>query len=229
MTQLVFPRRCPACDGIVTPFGEKICSGCLDKFRIIAPPWCMKCGKRLANESQFCSDCEEADHSFIRGRSLYEYTSVAMSVYKFKYGARREYADYYGEQIAEYLGDFIKRINPDALIPIPLYGPKLNKRGYNQAEELARAIGRYTGISVESKLLKRIKNTVPMKLLSRDERRSNLKKAFIISRNSVKLRTIIIIDDIYTTGTTLDEAARVFREAGVDNIYFITLAGGYSV
>ena len=180
-------------------------------------------------ESTLCSDCENAEHVFARGRSLYEYASSAMSIYRFKYGGRREYAEYYGEQIAEYLGDFIRKVNPDALVPIPLYKGRLNKRGYNQAEELAKAITKYTGVPTERGLLKRVKNTTAMKMLSRGERRANLKNAFIISRNSVKLRTIIIIDDIYTTGTTLDEAARVFKDAGVDNIFFITLAGGSSV
>lgn len=217
------------CDKIVTPFGEKICTPCMDRFKIISPPWCMKCGKKLADEAQLCSDCASASHMYNRGRSLYEYASAALSIYKFKYGGRREYADYYGEQIAEYLGDFIRKVKPDALIPIPLHRKRLNKRGYNQAEELAKAIGKYTGIPMESKLLKRVRNTTAMKQLSPGERRANLKNAFIISGNSVKLRTIIIIDDIYTTGTTLDEAARAFHEAGVGDIYFITLAGGSSV
>lgn len=225
----MYPRRCPICDRIVYPFGEKICAGCIDKFKIIAPPWCMKCGKKLANERQLCGDCEKTEHIFARGRSLYEYPSAALSIYKFKYGNRREYADYFGEQIAEYLGDFISKVNPDAFVPIPLYARKLNKRGFNQAEELAVSLGKYTGIPVAKGLLKRVKNTKAMKMLSRSERLSNLKNAFIISRNSVKLRTIIIIDDIYTTGTTLDEASKVFRECGVENIYFITLAGGTSV
>ncbi len=229
MIQLVYPRRCPVCDRIVYPFGEKICSSCIDGFKLISPPWCIRCGKKLMEESTLCSDCENAEHIFTRGRSLYEYASSAMSIYRFKYGGRREYAEYYGEQIAEYLGDFIRKVNPDALVPIPLYKGKLNKRGYNQAEELAKAITKYTGVPTERGLLKRVKNTTAMKMLSRGERRANLKNAFIISRNSVKLRTIIIIDDIYTTGTTLDEAARVFKDAGVDNIFFITLAGGSSV
>lgn len=217
------------CDSIVVPFGEKICTGCLDKVKIISPPWCMRCGKKLVEEAALCSDCQKENHLFARGRSLYEYSSVALSVYRFKYAARREYADFYGEQITEYLGDFIKRVRPDAFIPIPLHRARKLMRGYNQAADLARAISHYTGIPTIENILIRVRNTGAMKRLSRETRRDNLKNAFIIKRNSVKLETIIIIDDIYTTGATIDEAARVFREAGVTNVYFITLAGGSSV
>lgn len=226
-TQLLFPLRCPVCDEIVTPFGEKICLTCMKKVKYVTPPRCFRCGKKLDDtEAEYCQDCRRKEHLFVHGRALYDYESAAPAIYRFKYGNRREYADFFGSEISRYLGDYIRQISPDALIPIPLHRSRKRKRGYNQAELLAKAVSRYTGVPVYDKILVRVKNTVPLKRLNPQERQKNLKKAFHISGNDVKLKTIILIDDIYTTGATMDEAAAVLLAAGVKQVYFITLACG---
>lgn len=227
--QLLYPLHCPVCDRIVRPWGEKICPECLPKLKLLTPPWCMRCGKKLSEEAEFCFDCRTKEHVFVRGRALYEYDSAAASIYKFKYGGRREYAAFYGEQAAEYLGDFIRRVRPDGLVPIPLHPSRKAVRGYNQAELFAKEIGKKMGIPVYTKTLRRIKNTAPLKKLNPKERQNNLKKAFNISGNDVKLNTIILVDDIYTTGSTMDEAARTLKAAGAENIYFVALACGTGI
>ena len=222
--QLLYPRRCPVCDEIVTPWGEKICTDCLGKLKIITPPWCMKCGKKLLKEGEFCSDCRGKEHKFIQGRALYEYESAALSVYRFKYGGRQEYAKFYGEQVAEYLGDYIKSLGADGVIPVPLHKKRKRVRGFNQAEVLAKAIGRELDIPVYTEILARRKNTSPLKYENADGRQNNLKKAFIIAQNDVKLKKAIIVDDIYTTGSTMNAVANTLQNAGVREIYFIALA-----
>lgn len=228
--QLLFPRRCPVCDGIVRPFGEKICPECLSKLKVVASPWCMRCGKKLTEEREFCSDCKRREHKYDRARTLYEYGCAAPSIYRFKYGGRQEYGEFFGEEMGRYLGDFIRRAHPDVIVPIPLYCGKLRKRGYNQAACLAKALGRSLGLPVDEKLVKRVRNTAPMKRLNPAERQNNLKKAFIIGRNDVKLYDrIILVDDIYTTGTTLDEVAALLKAHGVSKVYCVTLACGSGV
>lgn len=227
--QLLFPRHCPVCDEIVVPFGAKICAGCRSKLKLQTPPWCFKCGKKLYEEGELCQDCRRKSHIFVRGRALYEYGSAAPSIYRLKYGKRQEYADFFGEEMAAFLGDFIRGVNPDALIPVPLHRRRRIKRGYNQAELLARAVGRRMDIPVCDKLLYRVKNTAPLKRQNPQERQNNLKKAFIIRQNDVKLDTIIIVDDIYTTGSTVDEAAAILMQHGVRNVYVMTLACGKGV
>ena len=222
--QVLFPRHCPVCDEIVRPMGEKICADCMDKLRLITPPWCMRCGKKLEEEGEYCPECREKTRTYVRGRALYEYISAAQSIYRFKYGGRQEYADYFGEQIAEYLGEFIERIHPDGLVPVPLHRSRMRKRGYNQAELLARAVGSRMGIPVYDKLLVRVKNTRPLKQLNGRERQNNLKKAFNVAQNDVKLKVLIIIDDIYTTGSTIEEVSRALKAAGAEKTYFVTLA-----
>ncbi|MBO5336047.1 MAG: ComF family protein [Lachnospiraceae bacterium] len=224
--QLLFPLRCPVCDDIVRPYGAKICVPCREKLKLLTPPWCMQCGKKLYTDGYLCQDCQRKKHKYLRGRALYEYESAAPAIYRFKYGKRQEYADFFGEEIARFLGNFIRQCNPDGLIPVPLHAKRMRHRGYNQAQLLAESMGRYLDISVYANLIKRVKNTRPLKHQNAAERENNLKKAFNIAQNDVKLDTVIIVDDIYTTGSTMDEVADVLRQHGVKKIYFIALACG---
>lgn len=226
VVQLLFPRRCPVCDRIVVPWGEKICLECLERLKPVKPPWCMQCGKKLQAPGAYCRECGPGKRNFVRGRILYEYGSAAGSIYRFKYGGRREYADFFGEQIVQYLGDFIRGVRPEGIVPIPLHPRRMARRGYNQALLLAERIGALTGVPVYGDWLVRVKNTVPLKRLSPKERQNNLKKAFNIAGNDVKLKVVMVVDDIYTTGATIDEAAKVLRQAGVERVYFAALAGG---
>lgn len=187
----------------------------------------MKCGKPLMEEEkEYCGDCRKMRHLYSRGRALYEYESAAGAIYRFKYSGRREYAAFFGEEAVRELGDFIRKISPDALIPVPLAGKRKRNRGYNQAEVLAKEIGRLMDIPVYSHFMRRIKNTVPQKQLNPTERQNNLKKAFKITENDVKLSTIIIVDDIYTTGSTVDAMSAVLQQAGILKIYYVALAVG---
>ncbi len=227
--QILFPLRCPVCDRIVRPAGEKICLECLGKLKLLTPPWCMKCGKKLMEDKEYCADCRRREHGYQRGRALYEYESAAKSIYRFKYGKRQEYADFFGEQIAEYLGNFVRSIEPDALIPVPLHKKRKAARGYNQARLLADAAGKRLGVPVCTGFLVREKNTSPLKYENPQERQNNLKKAFNIIENDVKLEKVIVVDDIYTTGSTMDEVSGVLKAAGVKEIYFIALACGAGI
>lgn len=229
LLRLLFPLRCPVCDGIVRHSEGKICAHCEPRLKLLTPPWCLKCGKKVEDGMSLCEDCQRTGHTYDRGRALYEYASAAPGLYRFKYSGRQEYADFYADQAAEYLGEFIKSVNPDALIPIPLHPKRKNKRGYNQAEVLALRIGEKMDIPVYSDLLLRSRNTRPLKRLSRQERQNNLKNAFIIRQNDVKLGVTILIDDIYTTGATIDEAAGVLKAAGAREVYFLSLACGAGV
>ena len=165
-------------------------------------------------------------HEFESGRGLFTYRSMAESMYRFKYAGRREYARFYGEQIVRRLGRTIRGWKPDALIPVPVHSSRKRERGYNQAEVLAEEIGKKMDIPVERRLLKRVKTTMPQKLLDDKGRQNNLKRAFKISRNDVKLKIIVMIDDIYTTGSTIDACAAVLKSAGVEKVYYITAAIG---
>lgn len=226
VSELLFPRRCAVCDR-AAPFGRKVCPDCLQKIIYIPQPRCLKCGKQLREETEeFCHDCSRKKHLFLQGRALYDYQSMSMSLYRFKYARRKEYAAFYGEQISFYLGDVIRGWGAQALVPVPVHKSRQKQRGYNQAYCLACEIGKRLQIPVMDELLLRVRKTVPQKELDESERQNNLKKAFKIGINSVKLDTIIMIDDIYTTGSTMDACADILLKNGVKKIYFITAAIG---
>lgn len=225
---LIYPSRCAMCDALLERGGRYICKVCESQVQTVGEPYCMKCGKTLSHEeTEYCRDCLLHPHVFDRGRSLLVYDGpVRQSLYRFKYGARKEYAEAYAALTERGLGSFVKKIQPEALVPVPLHRHRYRMRGYNQAELFAKALGRRMGIPVASKMVQRVKNTLPQKELDLSERQNNLKKAFKINGNDVKLNTIIIIDDIYTTGSTIDALAETFRGVGVQNIYFLTISGG---
>lgn len=251
--ELLFPRRCPVCDEIVkrgssgrsigkehgkggfrtmkqyekADWRDKICPQCVEKLIPVREPWCLKCGKPLRQEGQeYCRDCSRGKHFFTRGRAVFTYDSAAASLYRFKYGGRQEYAEFYGALAAEILAEDVGLGQAEAIVPVPLHPARQRRRGYNQAALFARALGAAWGIPVREGLVVRRCNTKPLKQLNPLQRQNNLKRAFKIMQNDVKLNTIIIVDDIYTTGSTMDAVAKVFSEVGVHKIYFVTLAVG---
>jgi len=228
---LVFPRRCPICDKPVKPFGRLACTECEEgKIGYVHGPVCYKCGKPLDDGAkEYCEDCISHHHLYERGLSLFEYKTVAESIYRFKYKGRREYSVWYGEQIEKYLGDKILDLKPDVLVPVPIHASKLRKRGYNQASLIAHEVSKRLGIPVKDDCVIREKKTTPLKDLTPLERNNILRGAFKIGTFDVKLRTIVIIDDIYTTGATIDAVARPLLSAGATRIYFVTLAIGSGI
>ena len=221
---LLFPRRCPICDRPVKPYGALICEDCAQV------PVCMKCGKPVEAEEEYCADCAARKHLYYRGMAVYRYRSVSGSLYRFKYDGRREYADYYEVGMARALERFLAQTGPehapDLLIPVPCSKKRVMKRGYDQAAVLADHLSERTGIPVQKGLLVRVSDTRALRGMSASERHKNLKKAFHVYGNGVRLKSIMLIDDIYTTGATIDACAGALLEAGAKEVSFLTLAIG---
>jgi len=225
--QVFFPRRCPLCDAVISQ-GGLVCEQCTAKIPYIEEPCCKKCGKQLENERQeYCGDCSRKKHFFRQGKAVFSYRGeMKLSMYRFKYSNKREYADFYAEEAMLRYGDWIRRRGIEVIIPVPLYKGKRRARGYNQAEVFAKELGRKTGILVEKSMLRRIKNTKPQKMLSDKQRKDNLKGAFQVETNIVKYSKILLVDDIYTTGATVDAIAELLIKAGVKEIYFMSICIG---
>lgn len=176
---------------------------------------------------EYCCDCGKMGHLYTRGLAVLPYTGkVRKSLHQIKFHNKKEYLDFYGPYMAEVLGKRILAWDAQALIPVPLHRPKRRKRGFNQAEILAVEVGRALGIPVRTDVVQRIRNTRPQKDLSLRERQNNLKGAFKISQYDVKLKKIILVDDIYTTGSTIDGIAGKLLEQGAEEVYFIALCIG---
>lgn len=227
---LLYPPGCPVCDRLLGAGVQRMCPSCERRVHYLSGALCCRCGKKLADcEAEYCGDCRRRRHLFTAGRALYEYGDIAPALYRFKYEGRREYAGFFGRELAGQLGGYIRSLEPDGLVPIPMYPAKERRRGYNQAGLLAQAMGRELNLPVYPKLVSRIRNTRPLKELNSEERVNNLKRAFNLAKNGVKLKTIILVDDIYTTGSTMDQVSAVLLAGGCQKVYFVTLAIGAGV
>lgn len=222
-----YPPRCPICDEILLP-GTVICEGCRKDATVITEPMCKKCGKPIENgEREYCSDCAGKKHRYRQGKAVFLYRAgMKKSMYRFKYSNRREYAQFYAKKAVDIYGEWIFRNRIEVIVPIPMYPKKKRQRGYNQAEVFARALGKELGIPVDTGVVRRIRNTVPQKALNDKERQRNLKNAFQLAANIVKYNQILLVDDIYTTGSTMDAVADVLLSGGAQNIYYICISIG---
>jgi ComF family protein len=228
LIDLLFPRRCPVCDGIVMPKGRLICPECVKKLSFVKDPVCKKCGKEVISaDIEYCVDCVRYKRTFKYGRALVNYDENARnSMVKIKYKNKREYLDFYGEAICARYGKLIMRMEADVLVPVPVHPSRRKERGFNQAELLARRIGELLGIAVCSTLLVRNKKTMPQKGLDPAGRLQNLEEAFAIGQIVKGVEGVILVDDIYTTGSTIEACTRILKKAGIKRVYFLTICIG---
>ena len=230
---IFYPRRCPVCGNIAEPRGQLVCPPCKLKLTPIEEPRCKKCSKPIeSEEKEFCHDCETKNHHYSKGYAMWVYDSLMKkSIADFKFHGRREYSDFYVDEIIRRYGKEIKTIAPDVLVPIPIHKTKLMQRGYNQADILALGIGKKLNIAVLSHLLQRDKKTLPQKLLNDKERLKNLEKAFTYSEEesskiSKPMDKVMLIDDIYTTGSTIEACTNILLQHGIKEVYFLSVCIG---
>lgn len=227
----MYPRRCILCDGVLDTPDSGVCTLCKSKLKYCSEPVCKKCGKPIKDkQKEYCSDCEKKKHHYIQGKSVWIYKGdMKTSIYRFKYANRREYAEFYARESVRIYRKWIQSKAIDVIVPIPVHSKRMKKRGYNQAELYAKELGKLLDIPVDKDSLVRVIDTIPQKELDDKQRRKNLKKAFKIKPDSVQWKRVLIVDDVYTTGSTIDAAAALLGEYGVQEIYFlsITIGEGY--
>jgi ComF family protein len=145
---------------------------------------------------------------------------------KIKYKNKREYLDFYGEAICIRYQKLIRRMKADVLVPVPVHPSRRKERGFNQAELLAGRIGEHLKIAVCSTMLVRNKKTVPQKGLDPAGRLKNLEEAFSVGEMLKGAEGVILVDDIYTTGSTIEACTRTLKKAGIKRVYFLAICIG---
>ena len=189
----------------------------------------MKCGKEIADAAEeYCLDCRRHRRSFEYALSLFNYTELMSdSLSAVKYRNRREYLDFYAAETVRVLGERIRNIGADCLIPVPVHPARRRKRGFNQAQILAEKVGEALGIPVEEEFLCRNRNTAPQKILGPAERLKNLEQAFSVPGRAPEwMERVLLVDDIYTTGATAEACTRALKRAGVGKVYVLTICVG---
>ena len=239
---LVYPMSlyCISCGKIIDGSRTyRLCNECMEAANWAGVRRCAKCGRPLSDtdpgERCFsCSGSESDSHSFDKGHACAGYGAVEQAViFAFKYGSRSDIGETLGEilydrMVSEYGEDVLAGMY-DMVIPVPIYSAKKKKRGFNHADLMAESFARKAGLSIDTGIVIRTKDTSPMKGLGPQERRINISGAFEIRERKRPLtggKRILLIDDIFTTGATIDEIASLLKEAGASRVDFLAYAGG---
>lgn len=222
----IYPNRCPVCDRIL--YEGCICPPCRMKLKYVRQPACYLCGKPLQNALQeYCLDCARGRHEFAQGRAVFVYRGAMRGIlYRYKYGNRRDYTEFFAQEAAKMYREWARHQGIELVVPIPLSKKRMRRRGYNQAELFARRFAQLCGLPYNARILKRTRDTAPQKQLSSEERKNNLKNAFKIEENVVNLKRVLLVDDIYTTGSTIDAAALVLKQSGIEDVFFVCISIG---
>jgi ComF family protein len=230
---MIYPTRCPICGNIVIPKEQGVCKDCGDKLIYISEPRCKRCSKPIEDEEkEYCNDCERRTFHYDKGYALWVYNdAMKNSIAAFKYHSKKEYSRFYIGEIVRVYGEWLRKLAPDAIIPVPIHRSKYLERGYNQADLLAKGIGKELGTPVLSKFLIRNRKTLPQKKLSDKERLRNLSEAFEVSdghkdNKLTRIKRILLVDDIYTTGSTVEACSNILKAQGINEVYFIVLCIG---
>ncbi len=226
--QLIYPPTCPYCGDVLSPGEQGCCGECKKMLSYVEPPVCEKCGAELMDSNErMCRRCKSGSRSFDKGFPVLNYESPAKEgVLALKYKHRKEYAAYFATEILKKHGRDFCALAPEALVPVPVHRKKYKRRGYNQAELLAVELSRVLHVPVENDLIIRAVNTPPQKRYSPEIRERNMKTAFQIGEKSVNYRSVLLVDDIYTTGSTIEACTRLLKQRGVERVYYTSICIG---
>jgi len=230
LREVVFPSRCLGCDDILhLPSGRIFCPVCEKKIKIITGSICHVCGTTFPDspaQSHVCGDCLEKKPYFDCARAIFSYDDIILnSIHQFKYKSNLSV----GEILASFMADFpfpdIDFNDYSLIIPVPLHVKRLRDRGFNQSLILARALGEKKKIPVDFSLLKRHKFTLTQKGSNKKERKENVRGVFhVADTDKLYGKNIILVDDVYTTGATVNECATTLKKAGAQKVSVLTLA-----
>lgn len=242
LLDLLYPPRCPFCNVLLSPFnaGEDffhfaaaggsasvgkrlLCRRCALEL-----PWikrgCPRCAAPFGEEEEKCRYCNGRIFSFEDCCALGSYRGkIRETVHRFKYRGQKYLAEPLGTLLAAKIAREPWISSVEAVVPIPLYRQKLLQRGYNQAFLLAKVLGRELGLPVKE-LLERVKNTKSQTGLDKSQRAVNLRQAFRCSQQFPAGAHILLVDDVFTSGSTAHEASRTLKEAGAGRISVAVLA-----
>ena len=224
--ETLLPLPCPLC-GKGVPFDgtpNMFCGECMKRMPMIRGKVCRTCGAEIDGIFESCSECmNHPKPPWTRAYALFRYTDEVLDcIHLFKYQGRTELARPLG-RLAAGLAD-AESPRYDCIVPVPLHWRRFLKRGYNQSALFARQLGGHLGIPVRG-LLRRVRHTKQQAFLTKNERNSNIAGAFSISDSTVaEMCSILLVDDVMTTGATLREAAGVLLENGAERVDVLVIA-----
>lgn len=240
INDILFPAICPVCGKQIgfekrlliyerRPYwGSYVHKECFEKLPFITGDYCSKCGTMVVPGTKLCTACETGGRAFDEGRAVFLYEDPAReALLKLKYSSKKEYGDFFAYAASLVLKDWIRKTNADCIIPVPVHKERYRERGYNQAEVIARGISERFGIPLRTDVLVRQKNTKAQKELSAIERKVNLLKAFTVENVLQNKETVLLIDDIFTTGTTSEACSWTLKvKGGAGKVFVLCMCTG---
>lgn len=225
LKNLIFPPRCAICGEVLTTreWEGFLCAVCAEKIPYLSVGKCPFCGMETKG-SGFCGDCLKP-FAFSSACGVFAYTTVRKAIHLYKYDGGKGLSVGMGTLMAEYLKREQRHLleQTELLLSVPLHPKKEKRRGFDQTELLCRRIAMQTGLSYEKAVLRRKKDTVAQSKLTMEERKKNLKNVFEVTAD-VRGKHLLLVDDIFTTGTTCNECAKALLRAGAKSVAVCCLA-----
>ncbi len=232
--RFLLPACCAICqDSLGVGSRSVVCGACWARVRVLTPPFCPRCGRPFGGRTlahppcHLCQGCRTRFPPYLLARSavVYERDDPLRDILLlFKHGRRIGLGGHLGRFMAEQAGGLLGDTSIDAIVPVPLHRSREQERGFNQAEVLARVVGRQLDRPVLRKALQRIRPTLPQTGKAR-KRVRNVRGAFAVRRpNEIEGRSLLLVDDVLTTGATVNECTKVLIKAGARGVLVYTLA-----
>jgi len=218
-----------ACGTVLREKNKSFCPDCFSQIEFIRSPLCSLCGQPFSEPGEsdhMCGICLLAAPPFAVARALGQYERVLMDViHRFKYGGKMSLGERLGEFMADCSYPSLAIADYSLIMPVPLHPRRLRQRGFNQAMILAREIARRFSLGLDFLSLRRVVFTEPQVGLGKDMREQNIRGAFhVADAGRIKGENIILVDDVYTTGSTVKECARILMKSKAEKVAVLTLA-----
>ena len=222
LLDFALPPRCAGCGTIVDDV-DSFCGECWRQLEFLGSGGCARCGLPLkATDAETCGACLAKPPRLDRIRAAVAYDDVSRSIaIRLKYGRKVALARTMSRYMRPLLGDIPEQA---LLVPVPLHRRRLWQRGFNQSAIVARDLSRRTGLPVAVDVLRRVRPTPPLKGMNMRQRRRTVAGAFRANSTELRGRTIVLIDDVFTTGSTANACARVLKRAGAARVDLISWA-----
>ncbi len=225
---LLFPPQCLNCDERVPTHGT-LCLACWQKITFISDPMCDCCGLPFDYDiggQALCAECIKTQRPYSRARTAFRYDENSSKlITRFKYSDQTQLAKIYGAWLTKAGKELLP--GTDAIIPVPLHYFRFLTRRFNQSALLAQSISKATGIKTLPDAIKRKRYTTPQTGLSKAQRKNNVKGAFAVNKRclpSIKGKNILLVDDVMTTGSTIEQCTKTLLKAGATRVNVLTLA-----
>jgi ComF family protein len=230
LADLVFPPSCANCGApLAEGQGTHFCSDCAEKIGYISSPLCTRCGTPFsggAGDDHLCGDCIGREPPFSVARAVGRYEATLLeAIHQFKYRGRIALGEILADMMARYRYPAFSPAGFSLVVPVPLHTKRLRQRMFNQSVILARGVAKRHALPLDVTALRRSAFTEPQISLGRDERAANVRGAFTVDAPArIEGKRVVLIDDVYTTGSTVRECCRVLARAGAAEIAVLTLA-----